>query len=602
MNPGNNIFEDRKTVFAVFLCLMVVMFYSEAFLKVPPPPAPVTSTNSSQQFTPQQSSPEATSQNNQIPQGQANPQLTNNTAASQPGNTQSQTDSLNTNSSTPSLEELTSSGVITVRGAKFEAELSLLGGRLLNYKLTEHTTELESKEMLDLINTGKNSQYPLGLTWSGLQDDHVLYTVAGDTTGVNRSGNVFTLQPEQELRLVLKGSHAQDERTIQKVLVFRSSSNLLGIEAALSSPTQDGSNIGLNWTTDISDEEIASRYNPPQVQWLTAADKVEALLLSEIAEAEEKPGASHWIAIGDKYFTAVLTTQDEQSLSPKTSFAQEGNTYKISITGQQQTGAFELFVGPKQYATLEKLHHDLHRTVDLGFFSFLSLPLLMLINLFYSILGNYGLAIILLTLLIKTVFLPLNVISFRSMKAMQELQPEIKALRERVKDPTQLNQETMSLYKKRGVNPMGGCLPMVLQIPVFFGLYTALLNSVDLRHAPFGLWVTDLSAPESLEIFGYGIPIMLLLMGLSMLLQQLLTPSAMDPQQKKIMLFMPVAFTVMFIIFPFPSGLVLYWLVNNTISIVQQAYLKSQKEVHPLKPTLLADAAIFGFGWVITLL
>ncbi|MCB0333485.1 MAG: membrane protein insertase YidC, partial [Bdellovibrionales bacterium] len=482
---------------------------------------------------------------------------------------------------------------------KYEAELSLLGGRLLHYRLVEHKKELGGEELLDLVTSNGTLGYPLGLSWSGISDNDVAYTVSGATTGISRNGNTFSLKEGEELRLVLEGQSTQDPRTITKTFIFRPDSNLLGLEAHLSEPTQDGSKLSLSWTTTIHPESLNSRYNPPQVQWFSASNDVERLSLLNLQESEKKPDLSKWISIGDKYFAATITSEQETDLA-KAAYRQVNENYLVSLSGEQQDGNFEVYIGPKKYRTLEKLKHELRRTVDLGFFSFLSLPLLTLIHLFYDIIGNYGLAIILLTLLIKTVFLPLNVISFRSMRAMQQLQPEIKALRERVKDPTQLNQEMMALYKKRGVNPMGGCLPMLIQIPVFFGLYTALLNSVDLRHAPFALWITDLSAPERLHMFGVGVPVMLLLMGASMMLQQYLTPSAMDPQQKKIMMLMPIVFTVMFIIFPFPSGLVLYWLVNNSISIVQQTYLRSEKGIHPLRPTVLASVGILGFGWFLT--
>jgi YidC/Oxa1 family membrane protein insertase len=188
------------------------------------------------------------------------------------------------------------------------------------------------------------------------------------------------------------------------------------------------------------------------------------------------------------------------------------------------------------------------------------------------------------------------------MQAMQQLQPEIKSLRERITDPTQLNREVMELYKRRGVNPVGGCLPVLIQIPVFLGLYNALLNSIELRHAPFALWINDLSSPEHLYVFGIGIPVMVLLMGASMVFQQLTTPSTMDPAQKRIMLMVPIIFTISFVIFPFPAGLVLYWLVNNVISIIQQIYLRSDIKVSPLKATAVASLGIFCFGFVLTLI
>jgi YidC/Oxa1 family membrane protein insertase len=199
--------------------------------------------------------------------------------------------------------------------------------------------------------------------------------------------------------------------------------------------------------------------------------------------------------------------------------------------------------------------------------------------------------------------LPLSKASFKSMKQMQEVQPEIKALKERIKDPNQLNQEIFALYKRRGVNPMGGCLPIALQIPVFLGLYQALLNAIELRHAPYALWITDLSSPEKLQLFGIGIPVMVLLMAASMIIQQWTTPNpSADPAQQKAMMFMPIIFAGMFIIYPMPAGLVLYWLVNNIISITQQMYLRGSGDKSVYLGTLVASAAIFGAGFIFTLI
>jgi YidC/Oxa1 family membrane protein insertase len=189
--------------------------------------------------------------------------------------------------------------------------------------------------------------------------------------------------------------------------------------------------------------------------------------------------------------------------------------------------------------------------------------------------GNYGIDIILLTILIKILFYPLTQKSMASMRKMQELGPILSKLKEKYKgDAQRLNQETMNLYKTYKINPLSGCLPMLAQIPVFIALYKALLVTIELRHAPFFLWINDLSAPEHLwdiAVAGYTLPIRLLplLMGVSMFVQQKMTPSSgMEPAQQKMMLFMPVIFTFMF--WSFPNGLVIYWLVNNVLSIGQQ--------------------------------
>jgi len=206
------------------------------------------------------------------------------------------------------------------------------------------------------------------------------------------------------------------------------------------------------------------------------------------------------------------------------------------------------------------------------------LPLLKALEFSHRFTGNYGIDIILLTVVIKLLFTPLTNKSFKSMREMQKLQPQMAKLREKLKDkPEEMNREIMELYRRHKVNPLGGCLPMLLQIPVFIGLYTALQNAVELRHAPFMLWMNDLAAPDRLGSIQLpfvqhpGIPVLTLLMGVSMFVQQWMTPSTGDPAQQRVMMIMPVMFTVMFV--NFPAGLVLYWLVNNVLTIAQQGYM-----------------------------
>jgi YidC/Oxa1 family membrane protein insertase len=339
----------------------------------------------------------------------------------------------------------------------------------------------------------------------------------------------------------------------------------------------------------------------PHVTYFDGFNKIHHLATEEISESFRDFGTARWVSLTDLYFMATLipTTSGRNTL-----LARSGDLYLSRVAGTATGGTFSLYVGPKEYNLLKSIgDYQLERSIDLGFFSFLALPLLWLLHYLYQIVQNYGLAIIALTLIIKTALLPLSQASFKSMKAMQEIQPEMKALRERVKDPTQLNQEIMALYKRRGVNPMGGCLPILIQIPVFFGLYQALLNAIELRHSPFALWITDLSSPESLQLFGIGVPVMVLLMAASMLIQQWTTPNpSADPAQQKMMMIMPVVFAGMFIIFPMPAGLVLYWLVNNLISITQQMYLRNSDAGSVYWGTLVASVAIFGVGFILTLI
>ncbi|MEW6427984.1 MAG: membrane protein insertase YidC [Thermodesulfobacteriota bacterium] len=273
---------------------------------------------------------------------------------------------------------------------------------------------------------------------------------------------------------------------------------------------------------------------------------------------------------------------------------------ELSVSGETQvrtvlTGAPEIvppqgvrryacnvYFGPKQLEALTAANAELARIVNFGWWDFIAKPTLALLNFLYRYVHNYGVAIILVTIIIKALFWPIAQKGMKSMKTMQKLQPKMAKLREKYgNDKEKLNVEMMQLYKTYKVNPLGGCLPMLLQIPVFFALYKVLLQTIELRHAPFMLWINDLSAPDRLAIgmeipYLGGIPVLTLLMGASMFLQQKMSPAAGDPTQQKVMMFLPLIFTFMFL--NFASGLVLYWLVNNLLSIAQQYFINRQDE------------------------
>jgi YidC/Oxa1 family membrane protein insertase len=259
----------------------------------------------------------------------------------------------------------------------------------------------------------------------------------------------------------------------------------------------------------------------------------------------------------------------------------DNNIPVLRLDSEKGSISGKLYFGPKQAGILQGLNVKAEKIIDFGWFDILAKPLILGLNLSNRVTHNYGIDIILLTILIKIIFYPLSVKSYKSMKKMQELQPIIKKLKEKYpNDKQKLNQEMMDIYRTRGINPMGGCLPMLIQMPVFFALYRGLCGAIELRHAPFMFWINDLSAPEDLFSFtvaGYVIPIRILplIMGVSQFIQQKMTPTAaVDPMQEKMMLLMPVVFT--FIFWNFSSGLVLYWLVNNVISIGQQYYINKK--------------------------
>jgi YidC/Oxa1 family membrane protein insertase len=306
-----------------------------------------------------------------------------------------------------------------------------------------------------------------------------------------------------------------------------------------------------------------------------------------LEEEKQYEGDILWFAMEEKYFmTSIIpSTSNNTKLrinTPSPDFLHASFLIQDPLAPQQVTAHnFTLYVGPKEINTLRAIGRHLEEIINFGYFAFIAKPLLIVLNFFYSFLSNYALAIILLTALIKVVFYPLTKTSLKSMKEMQKIQPQMAAIRKKFKDNKEkMNKEIMELYKRNKVNPLGGCLPMILQIPVFIALYNVLLNSIELRHAPFILWITDLSQPDRLGSFPIpfvtppGIPVLTLLMGGSMLLQQKMSPTAMDPQQAKMMMLMPLFFTFMFI--NFPSGLVLYWLVNNILQIGQQYYIQKK--------------------------
>ncbi|MCK4508363.1 MAG: membrane protein insertase YidC [Desulfuromonadales bacterium] len=278
-----------------------------------------------------------------------------------------------------------------------------------------------------------------------------------------------------------------------------------------------------------------------------------------------------WTSFQTKYFLSVVVPGErtvERIQILRKGDAIENvleSSYFTLQGGERRQLDYLVFIGPKEPQLLTAAGHQLDEIVGFGFFDLLAQPLFVVLTFLYGFFKNYGVAIILLTVMIKIIFWPLTHKSYSSMKSMQKLQPEMQKLRDKFKnDKERLNKEMMALYKTHSVNPLGGCLPMLVQIPVFFALYQVLLNSIALRHAPFAFWLMDLSAKDPYYITP-------LLMGASMFVQQKMTPTTADPMQAKIFMMMPVVFTFMFL--NFPSGLVIYWLVNNLLTILQQYFI-----------------------------
>lgn len=339
----------------------------------------------------------------------------------------------------------------------------------------------------------------------------------------------------------------------------------------------------------VGGRDLKFDHNHPLESWQVAAyinDTLTRKNTDQLSEGEMVfQGASHWLGFGNRYFSTALI--NESALNPDVVLVKRPDfqgaffRYPLQLKPDQKEIAisYRTYIGPKDYAILSTVP-GMRQLIDYGTFSFLAYPLLELLRFFYKFVHNYGVAIILLTLLVRLLFYPLSVKSARSMKAMQRLQPQIQALKEKYKDDTQrFNQEQMALFKAHKVNPLGGCLPMLIQLPVFFALYSVLGNSIELFHAPFFGWVQDLSGKDPYYVF----PI---LMGISMFFQQKMTPMAgMDPMQQKMMMIMPVVFS--FIMINLPSGLTVYIFLSTLLGIGQQLIINRE---HAASGVTLATA------------
>jgi YidC/Oxa1 family membrane protein insertase len=313
-------------------------------------------------------------------------------------------------------------------------------------------------------------------------------------------------------------------------------------------------------------------------------------------EAQRFDSDGGWVGFTDKYWLASLVPDQAETIEATFRHTLRGseNRYQIDYLGQGRviapgetaTVTDRLFAGAKEVSLLDAYSERygiplFDRAVDFGWFYFLTKPIFHVLTWLYALLGNYGLAILALTLIVKLLFYPLANKSYRSMSQMKKLQPEMVKLRERYEnDKQKMQQELMALYKREKVNPMAGCLPILVQIPVFFALYKVLFVSIEMRHAPFFGWIQDLSAPDPTSIFNlfgllpFGVPAFLMigvwpiLMGITMFLQFKLNPQPADPIQAKVMMFLPLIFVFLFA--TFPAGLVIYWTWNNILSIGQQ--------------------------------
>lgn len=442
----------------------------------------------------------------------------------------------------------------------FEAEFSSYGGRLTSLRLKGYHANTEADSpLIDLAGAAEERAIELVCRHCNfhLPRDPAYSILAFDETSVT-----FRFDG-QEMSLIRKYTVDEDRYLIQHTIEVLNRSE----------KTFEGQ-LGLSWTvvnpmTKRGFLSMLKRTRDGRSVIYQMGGQVERVKKDKKDQEAVERGVISWAGLESRYFLSALISRQlsEQEVFQYRFRGQEvtGALYYPKVVvpaGETETIQYSVYVGPKEIHSLDSIGVGLDEAIDYGWFSFLAVPILHLLKFFHNYVYSWGLAIIVLTIVVKLLMNPLTVKGMKSMKAMQKMQPKIKELREKYKDDKQrLNQETMALFRSHKVNPMGGCLPMILQMPIYIALYKVLYNSIELYHAPFWFY-KDLAAPDPY----LATPILL---GLFMVFQQKMTPTASaDPAQKKMMMFMPIMFTG-FMIF-LPMGLVLYILVNTVMTVIQQ--------------------------------
>ena len=473
---------------------------------------------------------------------------------------------------------------ITVDTPLYQARISENGAVFYSFLLKNYRERVAKDSLQKQILTGDETLGVgqigfAGKSISGLDNAIFVADLTSDQVKVTDSSREITFLWRSE-----------DGILIEKIYQFTTDSYVVGLSVTVKNGSSRGVQDKLFVTLNSKapgDKRMYAFEGPSAL----INDALEEIKIKKLKDQDTFDGKIKWVALQSRYFMSGLIPDqiEEASLhlalkSEKFVAAHYRQPEKAIPPGTQHTYAYQLFMGPKKMQELRRVGNDLDKLIDFGWFDFIAKPCVWLMNVFYGVIPNYGVAIIILTILVKILLWPLGAKSYKSMSEMKKIQPLMKEIREKYKnDKKKMNEEVMGLYRTYKINPLGGCLPMVVQLPVFFALYRMLYEAIELRHAHFFLWIDDLSAPDRLFNFGfsipfmeppYGIPVLTLVMGATMLLQQKMSPPMGDATQAKMMMFMPVVFTVIFI--NFSSGLVLYWLTNNILSIAQQYYTQKK--------------------------
>ncbi len=478
-----------------------------------------------------------------------------------------------------SAASVTNDRLVRITTDSYEMLIDKLGGDIVKVALTKHKVRLGQEEAYILLNRTANTTY---VAQSGIVGANATDTTKGRPLFSSASNDYVMSDDQQTLNVDLQLQ--QGNVSITKRFTFTRNDYLINMSYLVDNQSSE------NWQGNLYGQIKRDSHKPQATAdsgfgvnpYLGAAttteeDNYKKLDFSDLEDNKEAFSMTGgWVAMVQHYFLSAWIPNAEmknqfslRKLSNKDMYLLGFSTPAVNIAaGTQGTLAADFYVGPKDIDRLEQISEHLDLTIDFGWLWWIAKPLFHLLDMLHTFLGNWGWSIIALTIIIKAIFFYPSAVSYRSMAKMRKLSPKMARLKEQHgEDRQKMSQEMMKLYKKEKVNPMGGCLPILIQMPVFISLYWVLMESVELRHAPFALWINDLSVKDPYFIFP-------LLMGLTMFIQQRLNPTPPDPMQAKIMQWMPVAFTFMFLWFP--AGLVIYWVTNNTLSIIQQ-YIITRK-------------------------
>ncbi len=557
--------DSSRVLLAVILSIVLVVAYQELVLKrfFPPP------TEQQQQAAEQAKAKAA--QGNVLGNGQATGTAVPEAAGTAAARGQQSTPM----TSMASVPERT----VEVDSDFYVAVFTTHGARLKSFTLNKYRQSPDKNSPpYEMVQTKPGGHLPLGavIRRSGeiIDDSDLSYDTNAPAKIHPAAGAGATLS---------FSAKAADGTTITKTFTFKPSSYVFSMDvAATGGPAV--SQLGVSMSQPLTAHE--GYYDIPELQ-ADVSDKVithnEKSMKTLKPEDATSTGPITYAGFGDRYFLAVFLPMDPKVGTLTMAFAGDEAIARILFDGATRTHD-EIYMGPKLLDALEAVNPALHKAIDFGWAGILALIFLRTLKVFHYIAPNYGVDIILLTVSIRIAFLPISIKSQRSMMKMQRLQPQIQRLRDKLKDNNeQLQKEMVDLYKRNHVNPLGGCAPMALQLPIFIGLYEALLNSVELRHAPFVAWINDLSTPDCLHISWmpqlplthcHGLPVLVLLMGVTSFLQQYMTPTTPDPNQQRMMMLTPLIFTIMLI--NFPAGLALYYFSSNLLGVIQQYFLNRE--------------------------